>query len=1548
MSSSSKPGRARKVLGVLGRVVGVTVTFVAGVTAAALIHLDNPTVRRLVVTQGNGILGSMLQGEVHVDRIEHIGLDGVRGIKVRVKDPTGVPVLEVTGVRADVDVLGIARSAIFDDGPIVIRSSLLQVDHVDANLDTDGTPAQNLRIANAFLPRDTTPSNPNEPPGRGVRVEAPDIRLGHLWAHGYPPGGQPVDADLRGLSARFHLDPARLDAALVQVALDARALPRGLDPKGIVTGKFSMPMEGDKPPMVIEGAFDGRAANVPLVAKMTMNGDRLDAVVDAHDATGRDVGQVVTEVTIRDELRLHAEAHGDLPHIDAKANVALGRATVDATAAIDTGETTRIEGRVAVRAVDVSALQKGAPKTELGLDATADLALEAAGPRGTATVETLPGLVDGQKVPKIEIRAELAGKSGKAKIDIPDPSMKTKIDVAMTPRGADGQTITADVASTIPDLRRLPVIGAQVGGAATIDASAKLTLPEKAIEASAKLTASSVQAPGVALRRAESEATVTGTLDRPVVDAHVVAREIDTGALPIDELDAGARVVVAGSALEITDAKAKVSRSAAEPIVATARLVKIDGPLLRVDGAVVTGAGEPIHADVVKNGDDIDGAIDAPGVDLRRVSRLLGQEDALGIEAGTLAIGGRGSLRRGDVKAELHVALREFRARDLHAANATIDATVAGKDVALDAKASVGDAGEVSLKTDRVVLGGRASDPNAWKKAHGRVNLDASVDLAKLERLVPPESMPVSDLHGALVVRARLGRDSGDAPPEIQMHAHTRDLVVAGKTEPEPDIDGVRVTGVAPWRSVGVDIGVDVLNDATSGLTNVAFRATDAHGALVAFDSKTILPYRELLNDPASAKDKVFAAPISARLVVPPRRLEELPTIANLKDTAGIVEAELEAGGTVLEPHVRFIAKGRGLREASMPKETKADADVALDYDGKQAKLAIKTAAKGQDLLTVAADANIQVRDFIAGTPNGAPPEWSASAKAHLASFPLEAIPQIASSRLKGRISGDFALDDLHKDAKVTGHLALDKFKVGRVEYEKGNIDIEAGRGKLAAKVRIDQKDGYVDASAASGMSWGAELAPSLDTNQPLEAKLEAKNFRAAAIQPFVASALPTLDGRIDANAHATVTPGRPGAELEGKVVFSDGTVQPAALGEELRKVRATVTLAKNGTIKLEDVSASGISGEVHAKGDAKLDGMRLADATVDIDIPKDKAFDFALQGQPLGELYGKVQVKASQSTDGKVTKIGVEVPNLNVELPQTTKTGVASLDKKENVRVGVYREPDVFVKLPLDKQDTLPPPDKREESEASRLDVAVKLGRVQVGRGNQAKIGLAGDLAVSVGLDTRITGEIHALDGWADVQGKKFTVEKASVTFDGKPDINPVVLATATWTAADGTKVYADFVGPVKTGKVVLRSEPARPRNEILALVLFGTADGANPTPSSGSGSQKDSTTKTAVGVGGGIAAQGLTDALDDMAGIQATVRIDSTSSTNPRPEVEFQISSKVAIAFGHVLGTPPITEPDTNLAKINYRFHRNWSWETTVGDKGKAQTDAVWQKRY
>jgi hypothetical protein len=104
----------------------------------------------------------------------------------------------------------------------------------------------------------------------------------------------------------------------------------------------------------------------------------------------------------------------------------------------------------------------------------------------------------------------------------------------------------------------------------------------------------------------------------------------------------------------------------------------------------------------------------------------------------------------------------------------------------------------------------------------------------------------------------------------------------------------------------------------------------------------------------------------------------------------------------------------------------------------------------------------------------------------------------------------------------------------------------------------------------------------------------------------------------------------------------------------------------------------------------------------------------------------------------------------------------------------------------------------------------------------------------------------------------------------------------------------------------------------------------------------------RAATTLGGGFAAQGLTEALDDLTGLQATARIDTTRSRNPAPQIEVQLARRLSIAFEHILGTPPLSEPDTNLAIVDWRFHTNWSLETTVGDKGRIQTDAIWTKRY
>ena len=98
-----------------------------------------------------------------------------------------------------------------------------------------------------------------------------------------------------------------------------------------------------------------------------------------------------------------------------------------------------------------------------------------------------------------------------------------------------------------------------------------------------------------------------------------------------------------------------------------------------------------------------------------------------------------------------------------------------------------------------------------------------------------------------------------------------------------------------------------------SGLTGVALQATDRRGVVVAFDAKAILPYAELMARPSSARSRLLDAPMSVRVEVPQRRLDQMPSAASLKAIQGAIEAELDASGTILDPRVRFTARARGV-----------------------------------------------------------------------------------------------------------------------------------------------------------------------------------------------------------------------------------------------------------------------------------------------------------------------------------------------------------------------------------------------------------------------------------------------------------------------------------------------------------------------------------------------------------------------------------------------------------------------------------------------------------
>jgi translocation and assembly module TamB len=434
----------------------------------------------------------------------------------------------------------------------------------------------------------------------------------------------------------------------------------------------------------------------------------------------------------------------------------------------------------------------------------------------------------------------------------------------------------------------------------------------------------------------------------------------------------------------------------------------------------------------------------------------------------------------------------------------------------------------------------------------------------------------------------------------------------------------------------------------------------------------------------------------------------------------------------------------------------------------------------------------------------------------------------------------------------------------------------------------------------------------------------------------------------VNANARVQIDPAAGGVQALGTIALEKGVVEFNSIGGEFHDVSANIGFTPDGVVRIGNVSARGLSGLVQGAATARFDGLVFGGARAQLQVPKNEPVPLVVDGVQLGIVDGRLDVTAEPSADRSSLAVSVDVPSLHVELPLASAHAVQTLGPMDAVRVRVGGGADL-VQLPEGGAEGA---SKSDAAQTRPVKIDIHLGEdVQVRRGTDLDVRLAGHPSVLLGGTVRASGQVRIPRGTLDVQGKPFAIDNGAVTFVGDDPANPQVNLTAMWTAPDGTRVYADFVGPLKTGTVTLRSEPARAKNEILSLILFGTTDERAPT-NTGASQQAS----TAVGAAGSAATQPINSALGgvnqmlDKAGLAGglSTKID-TSQTTPRPEVELQIARDVSLQVAWVLGVPPPgSNPDSTLFTLNWRFLRNWSLQTTVGSAGTSILDLIWQHRY
>ncbi|MGH7295104.1 MAG: translocation/assembly module TamB domain-containing protein, partial [Polyangiaceae bacterium] len=806
--------------------------------------------------------------------------------------------------------------------------------------------------------------------------------------------------------------------------------------------------------------------------------------------------------------------------------------------------------------------------------------------------------------------------------------------------------------------------------------------------------------------------------------------------------------------------------------------------------------------------------------------------------------------------------------------------------------------------------------------------------------LLPADLVPVMDAAGIVRLAAHVQRDDPTTPtPAVTLKVSTEQLEVSRGLQVVRDIDGVRVHPAPPWRLAGVDFTVDASVSGPAGATRLSVHARDARGPLAQLDVDCPRPpYAAAFVNLGRALGELRTTRFDVHLSVPERGLGTLPPILSQSYVNGRLKADATFRGTMDAPAIELAATIAHARSTATSRPL--DVDVRGKYDGSRATASVRARARDRQVL----DLEATLEDATMGLPGGGGdgPPWSASATAQVDSFPLGSISLLDDKAIGGDVSGDVRLQDLHRDGRLDVALTVDRLVVGSVAYDGARLKATVDGHRLDGSLRVDQSDGFLQATVHGAQSWGAAITPALERSQPLLATLSSKNFRVAGLLPFVDSALDELDGRLDSDTHLELDPRTRTARGSGTLKLTRGTFEAAAGGGEFHDISADVALAPDGTVTLQKLTASGVTGHLEATGVAHLQGTSLRSARAAVTIPSGAAIPVTAGGIEVGTVAGRIEATVGATETGHAVDVQVDVPELEVRLPEgstTTPQALGAMDAR--IRIGAHRgDPARFVLLPLDPIRPKP----RAAGSPVLLDLDTHLARVHVARGTQLAVDLTGQIHASAGASTHVTGQIRLeRGGTLIVQGRTFVVESGTVTFVGEDPSNPQVVVKADWTAPDATVVTATFTGPLKTGKVTLASEPQLPRDEIAQLLLFGSADGAQAqTPSS-------TTENSAIATAGGEAAQPLNHMLNQLGLGAVTASIDSSDAANPKPEVEVQIARDISVRLAVVLGQPPPgVNPDVTLLTLDWRLLSKWSLATTVGNAGTTIFDLLWQKRY
>jgi|GEM_PF-4745697 len=377
--------------------------------------------------------------------------------------------------------------------------------------------------------------------------------------------------------------------------------------------------------------------------------------------------------------------------------------------------------------------------------------------------------------------------------------------------------------------------------------------------------------------------------------------------------------------------------------------------------------------------------------------------------------------------------------------------------------------------------------------------------------------------------------------------------------------------------------------------------------------------------------------------------------------------------------------------------------------------------------------------------------------------------------------------------------------------------------------------------------------------------------------------------------------------KIDGKISLDKGSYDSLAFGVCLRDISLDADINPI-SLTLNNLEAKGDRGAGTLKGTSKIGFTR---ETITTALAFDDLAMFC-QGIAQGKLAGNVSVDGTFSNIAAKGKMALK--DMTVFIPSAGDAEIASVEH--------------ITKAELLEQ-------KQGKQGVVKLDVSVDIDEKMMVRGRGLNAEFEGGVAISgTALKPEISGQVEAKRGRLELLGSRLTIESGVIKFLDRNPIKPYMEVQAT-TTADGTEIQVDLTGSVKKPALELSSTPSRPKDEVLALLLFGRP---LSTISPFQALQLAKATATLAGKDNG----------PDMLGkLRDTIGVDSLT-VNQNDAGETTVGAEKYITDRVYVGVEQGATPESRKVTTEIELTPNITAETSTNEQSGPSVGVEWRYDY